>query len=154
MSRYDPRPERSGFAPPPPLVRRVSLAGRDLIGDKTGPRLAQTLPPHPERLRIEFAPVSYAAGLTYQVRLEPVDRDWRPPRAEPFVECTNLGNGEPLRLLVLRLGKELGDQPSASATTGSMRAARWAGTTHAASATRPSRRVAAVRTAGSKVVTP
>ncbi|HEV3073158.1 MAG TPA: diguanylate cyclase [Thermoanaerobaculia bacterium] len=109
LVRYEPRPERSGFAPPPPLVRRVSLAGRDLVGDQAGPRVPQTLPPHPERLRVEFAPASYAAGLTYQVRLEPVERGWTPPRAEPFVEFTNLGDGAyRLHLRTLGPGREAG----------------------------------------------
>ncbi|HXO22140.1 MAG TPA: diguanylate cyclase [Thermoanaerobaculia bacterium] len=51
------------------------------------------LPPDVRRLRIEFAPLAFRAGLRYQTRLEPVDSGWSAPSPEPFAELTRLPPG-------------------------------------------------------------
>jgi diguanylate cyclase (GGDEF)-like protein len=51
------------------------------------------IPADVNRLRLEYAPASYAAGIRYQFRLEPMSADWSPWSEEPFTEFTNLWEG-------------------------------------------------------------
>ena len=46
------------------------------------------------RLRIEFAPASYRPGVTYEYKLEPNDAAWSAWTTEPFIDFTNLGDGD------------------------------------------------------------
>ncbi|HEX3129541.1 MAG TPA: diguanylate cyclase [Thermoanaerobaculia bacterium] len=82
---------RGGRALPATRLARVSLGGKALsyLGSE-----APHLPPDVRRLRIEFAPLSFRAGLRYQTRLDPVDADWGAPAAEPFAELTRLPAGQ------------------------------------------------------------
>ncbi len=100
LARYAGAIGRHEEQPPAPLVRRVTLAGEVLVGDdKAGPRFNPSLPAGAKRLRVEFAPASFRAGMQYQVRLDPVDRDWNAWQSSPFVEFTNLGaNAYALRI--------------------------------------------------------
>lgn len=89
LFRYQGSLRRNG--PPLPAARlaRVSLGGKAL------PYLApeEMEIANVRRLRIEFAPLSFRAGLRYQTRLDPVDADWGAPAAEPFAELTRLPAG-------------------------------------------------------------
>jgi diguanylate cyclase (GGDEF)-like protein len=87
---------------PPPLPRthlaRITVGGGGVyFGGAPGhsPRggRAAELPPDVRRLRIELAPLSFRAGLRYQTRLEPIDRDWGAPTAESYAELTQLPPG-------------------------------------------------------------
>jgi diguanylate cyclase (GGDEF)-like protein len=80
--------------PAPPLAQVTSSGDTLLFGGAPGvtPK-AVDLPPYLRRLRIEFAPLSFRAGLRFQTRLEPVDAGWSGPTAEPFAELTRLPPG-------------------------------------------------------------
>ncbi|HSS75147.1 MAG TPA: diguanylate cyclase [Thermoanaerobaculia bacterium] len=80
--------------PAPPLAQVTSSGDRLLFGGAPGvaPK-AVDLPPYLRRLRIEFAPLSFRAGLRFQTRLEPIDAGWSGPTAEPFAELTRLPPG-------------------------------------------------------------
>lgn len=80
------------MAPPPPQVRKASLAGEP-VPLVTAGLTAIALPPNPRRLRIEFAPLSYRSGLRYQTRLDPLDDEWSPPAEEPSTEIARLPAG-------------------------------------------------------------
>jgi diguanylate cyclase (GGDEF)-like protein len=54
---------------------------------------APELPSGVSRLRVEFAPLAFRAGVRFQTRLEPVDADWSAAAAEPFAELTRLPAG-------------------------------------------------------------
>jgi diguanylate cyclase (GGDEF)-like protein len=86
----------------PPIVRRITVGDQVLFrgAEPAGPS-GQTLPERPERVRLELAPRSFAAGIGYQSRLDPLDRDWSPWHREPFVELAGLGPGS-YRLRVRR----------------------------------------------------
>lgn len=80
---------------PAPLLAPITAGGgRLLFGGAPGasPQTPE-LPPDVRRLRIEFAPLSFRAGLRYQTRLDPEDADWGAPMAEPFAELTRLPAG-------------------------------------------------------------
>jgi diguanylate cyclase (GGDEF)-like protein len=81
--------------PAPPLSQVTSSGDRLLFGGAPGvnPK-AVDLPPYLRRLRIEFAPLSFRAGLRFQTRLEPIDAGWSGPTAEPFAELTRLPSGQ------------------------------------------------------------
>ncbi|HEV7506995.1 MAG TPA: diguanylate cyclase [Thermoanaerobaculia bacterium] len=80
--------------PAPPLAQVTSSGDKLLFGGAPGaaPK-AVDLPPYLRRLRIEFAPLSFRAGLRFQTRLEPIDAGWSGPTAEPFAELTRLPPG-------------------------------------------------------------
>lgn len=80
--------------PAPPLAQVTSSGDKLLFGGAPGvaPKTVD-LPPYLRRLRIEFAPLSFRAGLRYQTRLEPIDAGWSGPTAEPFAELTRLPPG-------------------------------------------------------------
>ncbi|HSS51555.1 MAG TPA: diguanylate cyclase, partial [Thermoanaerobaculia bacterium] len=80
--------------PAPPLAQVTSSGDKLLFGGAPGvsPK-AIDLPPYLRRLRIEFAPLSFRAGLRFQTRLEPIDAGWSGPTAEPFAELTRLPPG-------------------------------------------------------------
>jgi diguanylate cyclase (GGDEF)-like protein len=82
-------------APPAPLLARVTVDGDRLLfgGAPTALPPAVELPPDLRRLRIEFAPVSFVAGLAFRTRLDPIDPDWGPPGREPATELARLPPG-------------------------------------------------------------
>jgi diguanylate cyclase (GGDEF)-like protein len=97
LARYEGGGFRAAQVPlPAPLVSRITM-GRDklLFGGAPGatPRPAE-LPPNLRHLRIDFAPLSFRAGLRYQTRLDPIDAEWGNPRPEPFTELTRLPPGD------------------------------------------------------------
>jgi diguanylate cyclase (GGDEF)-like protein len=87
-----------GSGPPLPATRlaRVSLGGKALpyLAPAESPEAPMDLPAEARRLRVEFAPLSFRAGLRYQTRLDPVDASWGAPVSEPFAELTRLPAGE------------------------------------------------------------
>jgi diguanylate cyclase (GGDEF)-like protein len=87
-------PSQTPALPAPPLAQVTSSGDRLLFGGAPGvaPK-AVDLPPYLRRLRIEFAPLSFRAGLRFQTRLEPIDAGWSGPTAEPFAELTRLPPG-------------------------------------------------------------
>ena len=95
LIRYEGTVRSPATALPPPLLSRLTSSGALLFGGAPGvtPRTAD-LPPYLRHLRIEFAPLSFRAGLRYQTRLEPLDAGWSAPTAEPFAELTRLPPGD------------------------------------------------------------
>jgi diguanylate cyclase (GGDEF)-like protein len=86
MYRYDSNAGAKPLPPPPPLIHRIDAVGTARDG--------RTLRHDFRRLRIEFAPVAYHSGMTFQYRLDPTDSDWSPWSNETFVDFTNLSGGE------------------------------------------------------------
>lgn len=87
LFRYEPQAAPAHVAAQAaPLIRRV-VAGENrlLTGDTV--RLQHDF----GRIRIEFAPVSYRPGISYQYRLDPIDARWSEWSTEPFIDYTTLG---------------------------------------------------------------
>jgi diguanylate cyclase (GGDEF)-like protein len=87
LYRYEPAAVTANVGPQPaPLIRRiVAGADRQLSGEQVELR-------HDfGRMRIEFAPVSYRPGISYQYRLDPIDARWSEWSEEPFIDYTTLG---------------------------------------------------------------
>jgi diguanylate cyclase (GGDEF)-like protein len=96
LFRYETITAGQETALPAPLLARGTAADRTLflgVAAGAGPQSVE-LPPYLRRLRIEFAPLSFRAGLRYQTRLDPVDVDWSGPSPEPFTELTRLPPGD------------------------------------------------------------
>jgi diguanylate cyclase (GGDEF)-like protein len=95
LIRYEGKPHDSSPWLPPPLLARLTSSNALLFGGAPGatPRSAE-LPPYVRHLRIEFAPLSFRAGLLYQTRLAPLDAGWSSPTEEPFAELTRLPPGD------------------------------------------------------------
>lgn len=91
LFRYEPRAAPAATAAqPPPLIQRV-VAGRDLVLFHSDRQRARTELRHGfGRMRIEFAPVSYRPGVSYQYRLDPIDAGWSSWSDEPFIDYTTL----------------------------------------------------------------
>ena len=91
LFRYEPRATPAAVAPqPPPLIQRV-VAGKDQVlfnGVSQGGRTE--LRHNFGRMRIEFAPVTYRPGVSYQYRLDPIDAGWSAWTDEPFIDYTTL----------------------------------------------------------------
>jgi diguanylate cyclase (GGDEF)-like protein len=95
LVRYEGSPQSGAASLPPPLLTRLTSSDALLFGGAPGvsPRTVE-LPPYVRHLRIEFAPLSFRAGLRYQTRLAPLDAGWSAPTTEPFAELTRLPPGE------------------------------------------------------------
>lgn len=95
LIRYEGSPQAVSASLPPPLLARLTASDALLFGGAPGaaPRSVE-LPPYVRHLRIEFAPLSFRAGLRYQTRLEPLDARWSAPTTEPFAELTRLPPGD------------------------------------------------------------
>src|SRR6185295_17502216 len=96
LYRYETTTPGKETALPAPLLARGTAVNRTLFlggAPGAGPRSVE-LPPYLRRLRLEFAPLSFRAGLRYQTRLDPVDADWSGPSPEPFTELTRLPPGD------------------------------------------------------------
>ena len=86
---------RTASLPASPLLGRLTEGGRLLFGGAPGTLPGSLeLPYNARRLRIEFAPLSFRAGLRYQTRLEPLDAGWSAPAAEPFAELARVPPGD------------------------------------------------------------
>ena len=94
--RYEgPLQTRAAALPHPPLLGRLTEGERLLFGGAPGASPgAPELPYNARRLRIEFAPLSFRAGLLYQTRLEPLDAGWSAATAEPFTELARIAPGD------------------------------------------------------------
>jgi diguanylate cyclase (GGDEF)-like protein len=92
LFRYERSAANAAAAPqPPPLIRRV-VAGKDRVLLNTAAQTEATELRHDfGRMRIEFAPVSYRPGVSYQYRLDPIDAGWSAWSDEPFIDYTTLG---------------------------------------------------------------
>ncbi|HKR63813.1 MAG TPA: diguanylate cyclase [Thermoanaerobaculia bacterium] len=85
LFRYDPNAAAETVAPQPaPLIRRV------IAGENRALTSGASLPHDFGRMRIEFAPVSYRPGVSYQYRLDPIDARWSEWSTEPFIDYTTL----------------------------------------------------------------
>lgn len=95
LIRYEGGTQAGAAALPPPHLARLTASDALLFGGAPGasPRTVE-LPPYVRHLRIEFAPLSYRAGLRFQTRLAPLDAHWSAPTTEPFAELTRLPPGE------------------------------------------------------------
>jgi diguanylate cyclase (GGDEF)-like protein len=91
LFRYDTRMAeaaamtQAAVQPAPAIHRAVTADDRQVTG---------VLPASFGRLHIEFAPLSYRRGITYQYRLDPVDTAWSEPAGGSFIDYTNLGAGD------------------------------------------------------------
>lgn len=74
---------------PRPLLRSIRIASGELLA-----QTAAVVPHAFQRLRIEFAALSSAAGVRYEFRLDPADRAWSKPGTQPFIDYTNLDAGD------------------------------------------------------------
>jgi diguanylate cyclase (GGDEF)-like protein len=94
LYRYEPASSALvSLAQPPPLIRRITGAGDVLLArDATGAK-QPSLPFSFKRIRIEYAPASYRAGVQYQYRLDPIDANWSAWTQEASVDYTNLDSG-------------------------------------------------------------
>ncbi len=90
LFRYEPRATPAVVTPqPPPIIQRV-VAGTERVL-LNGPARGRTELRHNfGRMRIEFAPVSYRPGVSYQYRLDPIDAGWSAWTDEPFIDYTTL----------------------------------------------------------------
>jgi diguanylate cyclase (GGDEF)-like protein len=87
LFRYEPQAAPAHAAPQPaPLIRRV-VAGENRLLTGGDVRLQHDF----GRMRIEFAPVSYRPGISYQYRLDPIDARWSEWSTELFIDYTTLG---------------------------------------------------------------
>jgi len=92
LFRYEPNAASEAVKPQPtPIIRRV-IAGenRVLYGGNAPQKATTSLRHNFGRMRIEFAPVSYRPGVSYQYRLEPIDAGWSEWINEPFIDYTSL----------------------------------------------------------------
>jgi diguanylate cyclase (GGDEF)-like protein len=115
LFRYDPAGSAEVFAAQPqPLIRRVVQGEKDvLFGGAIAARQLVQLKHNFGRIRIEFAPASYRAGVEYQYRLDPIDEAWSEWTAQPFIDYTTLAaNDYTFRLRA----RGAGSAPSAEAS--------------------------------------
>jgi diguanylate cyclase (GGDEF)-like protein len=91
LFRYERSTSAANVAPqPPPLIQRV-VAGEDrVLVDVAAQRATTELRHDFGRIRLEFAPVSYRPGVSYQYRLDPIDAGWSEWSDEPFIDYTTL----------------------------------------------------------------
>ena len=92
LYRLAPDAGRNAAAPPPPMIRRIASRDALLFGG-SGDIPSLSLPYAFRRLRIEFAPLSFAGGTAYQYRLDPLDARWSEWSHEAFLDYTNLDAG-------------------------------------------------------------
>jgi diguanylate cyclase (GGDEF)-like protein len=105
---------------PPPRIARVTSGGGKLLfggepggGGVHGGGGAPVLPYDGRRLRIEFAPLSFRAGLRYRTWLAPLDAGWSAPTAEPFAELARVPPGDyTFRVRTIGPGGEAGPEAS------------------------------------------
>lgn len=97
VSRFDPQAKSPPSAPPPIRISRVQAAGEELPLPESGAReiLEIALDASQSNLSIGFVGLSFRGGraLSYQHRLEGIDRDWSPPSALRAVDYAQLAPG-------------------------------------------------------------
>lgn len=96
LFRYDLRAPAASTVQPAPLIRRVSTADDRVVfgGGAVAMRDSARLSPDFSRIRIEFAPVSFAPGVQYQYRLDPSEGAWSSWTNAPAIDFTSLDPGE------------------------------------------------------------
>jgi diguanylate cyclase (GGDEF)-like protein len=97
LLRYEP-PGASAASPlaePAPGIHRA-VAGRDhILYSRFMPARHEVEMQHGlGRLRIEFSPMTFRPPVAYEYRLQPIDGDWSRWSEEPFIDYTNLGDGD------------------------------------------------------------
>jgi diguanylate cyclase (GGDEF)-like protein len=93
LYRYAPHTAERALAQPAPLIRRVFAGADDTLVSDGIANTTTELQYAFRRLRIEFAPASYRAGVAYQYRLDPADTAWSEWSTNPFIDYTNLDDG-------------------------------------------------------------
>lgn len=96
MFRYDAEASSGPTGPQPaPLIRRVVAGENELLlrGEESGNHPLQ-LRHNFGRVRIEYAPVSYRPGTSYQYRLDPIDTEWSSWTDQTFIDYTTLEANE------------------------------------------------------------
>jgi len=86
LFRYETSVARPAAAQPVPMIARAALPN--------GAPVTAPLQPSFGRLRVEFAPLSFRPGVTYQYRLDPADETWSAWTPEPFIDYTRLDPGD------------------------------------------------------------
>lgn len=86
LFRFESSGARPAAAQPAPKITRAALPN--------GAHVAAPLAHSFSRLRVEFAPVSFRPGVTYQYRLDPADETWSAWTPEPFIDYTRLEPGD------------------------------------------------------------
>jgi diguanylate cyclase (GGDEF)-like protein len=93
LFRYEGRDTQVHLPQPQPIIRQVIGAeNRSLLRADAGELVK--LRHDFGRIRLEFAPVSYRAGIAYQYRLDPIQTRWSEWIEEPFIDFTTLEPGE------------------------------------------------------------
>jgi diguanylate cyclase (GGDEF)-like protein len=92
LFRYDAAAAPQALVPQPaPLIRRVVAGENRVLYNGGAPQQERASLRHDfGRMRIEFAPVSYRPGVSYQYRLDPIDTGWSEWISEPFIDYTTL----------------------------------------------------------------
>jgi signal transduction histidine kinase/CheY-like chemotaxis protein/ligand-binding sensor domain-containing protein len=123
--RYDPKRQSAlAAAPPPALIRRVTVNGAVTFGGEVAAGVLPQLPSSSRSVRFEFATPSFGheTATEYQSRLEGLDADWSPWTTESRRDYTNLGFGK--YTLHLR-ARDYTGQSGAEATYGFTILAPW-----------------------------
>jgi diguanylate cyclase (GGDEF)-like protein len=92
LYRYEPGGSEDAAPLPAPRVRRIISGGGTIAEGTYGNPAGVELPFGFRRLRIEFAPIIYRAGVQYRYRLEP-DEQWSSWTRDDHIEYTNLNEG-------------------------------------------------------------
>lgn len=94
--QYDPNASSAPTGPQPaPFIRRVVVGEQELPFTRSGPPKTPLELTHDfGRIRVEYAPVSYRPGTSYQYRLDPNDTDWSNWSEETFIDYTSLAPNE------------------------------------------------------------
>lgn len=92
LFQYDPNSTSAPVGPQPaPFIRRVVVGEKELPFTRSGPPATPLELRHNfGRMRVEYAPVSYRPGTSYQYRLDPIDSDWSSWSEETFIDYTSL----------------------------------------------------------------
>lgn len=95
MFRYDPRAASAEDVPFHTLIRRVLDREANVVYGGHGSPPPHVLPSDANALRFEFAAprFDHLRSLRYQVRLDGVDGDWSPWRAETYRDYTQIPAG-------------------------------------------------------------
>jgi len=96
LVRYEPDASSIESSPHVPLVRRVSATrgGTIYSGAIADGASKPSLPARFGRVRFECSPSSYEPGARFQYWLEPSELEWSDWTSEPFIEFTNLIEGD------------------------------------------------------------
>ena len=92
LFRYSPETAAGTASQPPPLIARITT-GEDTVlfaGWQRAIAKAARLPYDFGRIRFDFAPATFAPGVTYQYRLDPMARDWSPWTSQASIDFTTL----------------------------------------------------------------